>query len=521
MLLLLVAAAGCQPLPTARYTGPTNPLSAIEAAEPAVVRGQNGYDPQGLWQGYAAPPASQQRIAAPPADTRNLPPGTPGTVSYPATQPANPSAPPGTNSGRFRAAAPPRGTAGGNFAPGDVGGSIPVQGNVQPLPVVADPAVGADGAIFGNPLPPPGAVLGPADLPEADIDVRVEETETGRFMFGVGINSDAGVTGQIVIDERNFDLFRPPRRFGEILDGTAFRGAGQGFRVEAIPGDQVQRYVVNFTEPYLFDTNVSFNVSGFYYDRIFEDWDEQRLGGRIGLGYRLTPDLSLAASVSAEQIEISDPRLTTSPQLNAAVGDHDLYSGSLTMTYDTRDVPFNPTEGSMLELSFEQTFGSFDYPKAEFDYRRYFLIAQRPDGSGRHVLAMQLRAGFTGSQTPVFENFFAGGHSTIRGFDFRGASPVENSVRVGGEFLVLGSVEYRFPLTADDMLGAVTFVDFGTVEEDIAIRDDNFRVAPGVGLRIAIPAMGPAPIALDFAFPIASAPFDDEEIFSFFVGFGR
>jgi outer membrane protein insertion porin family len=46
-------------------------------------------------------------------------------------------------------------------------------------------------------------------------------------------------------------------------------------------------------------------------------------------------------------------------------------------------------------------------------------------------------------------------------------------------------------------------------------------VAPGFGLRIAIPMMGPAPIALDFAFPISSEPGDDRQVFSFFVGINR
>ena len=49
------------------------------------------------------------------------------------------------------------------------------------------------------------------------------------------------------------------------------------------------------------------------------------------------------------------------------------------------------------------------------------------------------------------------------------------------------------PLTADDMIKAVAFCDYGTVEQDISIDKDNFRVAPGFGFRIAVPALGPAP----------------------------
>ena len=33
--------------------------------------------------------------------------------------------------------------------------------------------------------------------------------------------------------------------------------------------------------------------------------------------------------------------------------------------------------------------------------------------------------------------------------------------------------------------------------------------------------MGPAPIALDFAFPVLKADIDDEQVFSFFIGLQR
>jgi len=78
-----------------------------------------------------------------------------------------------------------------------------------------------------------------------------------------------------------------------------------------------------------------------------------------------------------------------------------------------------------------------------------------------------------------------------------------------------------FPITADDMLKGVVFCDYGTIEEEIKVEGDDFRVAVGAGLRVSIPAMGPAPIALDFAIPIAREDTDRIQNFSFFVGFGR
>ena len=355
----------------------------------------------------------------------------------------------------------------------------------------------------------------------ADLVVNVQEQQTGRFMFGVGVNSDAGLTAQVVVDEYNFDWKRFPHSVDDILNGTAWRGGGQRLRIEAIPGSVLQRYLVNFTEPYLFDSRVSLNLSGFLYDRRYFDWDEQRLGGRIGLGYRITPDLSISSNMRLENVNIRDPRVRGVEQLEAVLGDNSLYSGRMALTHDTRDSPFAATEGHLLELSFEYVFGTFEYPRGVVDYRRYFLLSERPDGSGRHTLGTSIRLGLSGEDTPLYENFFAGGYSTIRGFRFRGASPKDDDVVVGGRLSLLGSVEYMFPVTADDMLKGVVFCDYGTVEEEVEIHKDDFRVAVGAGLRVAIPAMGPAPIALDLAVPIAREQTDQIQNFSFFVGFGR
>jgi outer membrane protein insertion porin family len=371
--------------------------------------------------------------------------------------------------------------------------------------------------LFPNPSYAP--VEAPALDPTLPLEVQVEETQTGRFMVGVGVNSEAGVVGSVVVDEQNFDISRFPRGFEDFRNGTAFRGAGQRFRLELLPGSEVQRYLVNFQEPYLWDTPISLGLSGFYYDRRFEDWDEERLGGRVSGGYQLTPDLSATLAYRGENVNVHDPRTPTPPELAEVVGDNALHGFKFTLAHDTRDSAFLPTQGHYIETGFEQVVGSFDYPRATGDFRKYFLMRERPDGSGRHVLSVGTRLGFSGSNTPIYDNFFAGGFSTLRGYDFRGASPRSMGVTVGGQFMWLNSVEYLLPVTADDMLRAVAFCDFGTVEPEVEIND--FRVAPGIGLRITVPALGPAPIALDFAFPINSAPEDDEQIFSFSIGLLR
>ncbi len=353
------------------------------------------------------------------------------------------------------------------------------------------------------------------------LNPRVEETRTGRFMLSVGVNSDAGVLGSIVLEEQNFDITRWPSSWYDIRNGTAWRGAGQRFRVEAVPGTRVQRYTINFEEPYLFDTNVSLGLSGFYFTRNYYEWDEERTGGRVALGYQFTPDLSGSVAFRGAEITVTDPIRNDLDELNEVLGNNTLLGVRSQLAYDTRDSSFLATEGYYIELGFEQVFGTFEYPRADVEVRRYFTLHERPDGSGRHVLALNGRAGWSGDDTPIYEHFFIGGFTTIRGFDFRGASPSRLGVFVGGEFQLLASAEYMFPITADDMIRGVVFVDSGTVEPKIDEWTDNFRVAPGFGLRITVPAMGPAPIALDLAVPIMREGTDDIRNFNFSVGWTR
>ncbi len=383
--------------------------------------------------------------------------------------------------------------------------------------VFPDRPMPGDASVFSD--RPPDEI--PLELP---LEPQVEEARTGRLLFSVGVNSDAGVMGSAIIEEQNFDWTRWPRSWRDIIEGRAWRGAGQRFRLEAVPGTRVHRYMVSFSDPYFMNRNVTFGLSGFYYRRDYYEYLEERIGGRVVFGYQFTHDLSGTVAYRGSDIKISDPISTPwgiPPTINAAVGTNILHGFEIALTHDTRDNSFLPTEGHFFQIAFEQVIGTYDYPRVELDYRRYFALRQRPDGSGRHVLGLASRFAVTGDETPVYDHYFAGGTSSLRGFDYRGASPREYGIAVGGHCLLLASAEYMFPITADDMVRGVIFCDTGTVEPTIDSWDQRYRVSLGFGLRLVIPAMGPAPIAFDFGFPISEEPGDDNRVFNFFIGFLR
>ena len=355
---------------------------------------------------------------------------------------------------------------------------------------------------------------------QADGNVFVTEAQTGRLSFGVGVNSNSGVVGSIVLEENNFDIKRFPRGFEDVRNGTAFRGAGQQFRLEAVPGNIVSRYLVSWTDPYFMDTPYSVGVSGFFFNRFYRDWRENRLGGRVTVGRQLDERWSLIGSVRLESVDILNPTVPTPPLLTQALGTSFLSTGRVAVAYDTRDSQFLPRSGEYVTAGYEQAFGEYNYPRFDGEAHKYFSLFPRPDGGGGHVLSFGLQAAWTGSDTPIFEHYFAGGFQSLRGFSFRGVSPVDGRVRVGGRWMMLGGAEYLIPVTADESLGVVGFTDFGTVEAT-SVSLKNMRLTVGAGLRVTIPLMGPAPIAIDFGFPILKESFDDTRVFNFSVGVTR
>ncbi len=366
-------------------------------------------------------------------------------------------------------------------------------------------------------IKPSVSVLDTEDSEFKDIYIRLQEGQTGSLLFGLGVNSDAGFNGSIVLNERNFDILRPPTSFEDFFSGRAFRGAGQEFRAEAVPGNQLQRYTVQWREPFLFDSPYGLTVGGYYYTRYFNEYKEERLGSRVTVNRRLNPYWSASGGVRVENVAVDNVPFFAPVDFTSAAGDNFLLGLRAGVTRDTRDSYLRPTEGSLLELGFEQVLGDYQFPVVNVEGNKYFTTYQRPDGSGRHVLAMRSQLGLAGSEVPVYERFYAGGFRSMRGFEFRGVGPFENGFNKGGDFIFLNSLEYQIPLLANDQVYAVAFIDSGTVEPSLSL--DTYRVAAGAGLRLVVPMLGPVPIALDFGFPLVKGENDRTQVFSFWVGF--
>lgn len=356
-----------------------------------------------------------------------------------------------------------------------------------------------------------------------DVLIEVEETNTGNLNIGAAVDSDAGLTGRVTVQQRNFDIFDTPQSWGDLLNGEAFRGAGQTARVEVLPGTRYQTYAASLTEPALFESDYSGTAAVSYRTRNFSQYDERRYGTRFTLARRFGTRWVGNAWTRIENVELSDLE-DDSPTDFYDVADASWLAGfGVSLTRTDVDDRTRPTRGSRVELSLEQVAGDFTFTR--FSAEHYMFFTVREDILGRRtVLSMKTAAGIVPQgqdETPTYERFYLGGRS-FRGFDFRGISPrgVRNDngepsdEAVGGTWSFFWGLELEQPLY-EELLAAVVFIDTGTVEEDVGF--DAYRVSVGVGLRVFVPALSQVPIAFDFGFPIVKQDEDEEQLFSFSI----
>ncbi len=173
---------------------------------------------------------------------------------------------------------------------------------------------------------------------------------------------------------------------------------------------------------------------------------------------------------------------------------------SASIVTDTRNDPVDPRSGRFgivdAEWSASVLGSRAPYIKGLAQQYVYFPIA------GEVVLAAALRAG--GAVTigadepallPITTRFFAGGATTHRGFRLDQAGPVDSGgFPLGGNLLLLGNLEVRFPLFRD--LRAAVFSDHGGVYSEVgSFRLPDLNHAVGVGLRYQTPL---GPIRFDY-----------------------
>lgn len=358
-----------------------------------------------------------------------------------------------------------------------------------------------------------GIVASPGDGERTqDLAVDVKEGKTGQLSFGAGFSSIDGFIGFAEISQSNFDIKNFPY----------FTGAGQKLRLRAELGFEKQDFLLSFTEPYFMGKRLAAGTDLYVRtsEYLSDYFNEQRIGGDLRLGKEFGQFVRGDLVYKLENVDLYDVPDDASEQIKADEGNTLISSVSFGLTRDTRDSLTFPRRGAMSSVTaeFAGLGGDAQFFKLEATGSQYFVPIERfPEHVVRILGSAGVAGPYTGSgEIPLSERFFLGGGDTIRGFDYRDVGPRDvNDEPIGGDAMLMGSLEYTFPLISK--IRGAAFFDAGNVYEKPSDFMDGIVASVGMGVRLNLPV---GPIKLDYGIPVITDEWTEGEngAFSFNVG---
>src|SRR4028118_995413 len=322
-----------------------------------------------------------------------------------------------------------------------------------------------------------------------DINViyNIQERSARSFGVSASLSDDIGVAVPLSYTDRTFA--RNPQRL----------------EVELQPSLRGIQYDVEFVSPYLAAPDrLGYSVRAFGDRRISEIFNkdidlpngnrirEIRMGGNLRFT-RPLGDWQSTLGLNYTNISTRDRNLNIArrdelgnPLTFSGTGVDELYTVSFNLMLDRRDNPFNPTSGSILSLSTEQSIplgrGNIVSNRLLANYIQYVpvtLLGRFESEALPEMLAFNLQAGTVTGDLPPTEAFRLGGRNSVRTYD---------SGDIGsGRSYFLASGEYRFPVGRD--VGGVIFVDFASdlgTGDNILGKPASVRDKPGTGAGVGV-----------------------------------
>jgi outer membrane protein insertion porin family len=341
-----------------------------------------------------------------------------------------------------------------------------------------------------------------------DLTLELKEARTGTFNAGLQVDPQNSLAGVVRLSQQNVGGTGQTVSL-DYLQTTQGGGASVG---------------VDYVNPF-FDTR-STALSVGIYSRVLYRFNnffnqnaptannnifERRTGGTVGLARPISETETFGTSFRFENSRTFNQ--ATINQDGFIQQDGEVAGLSFAYTADRRDLITDPSRGSFLRvetepgnaritrvsgaIADESLLGSHNFVKAAIEYRGYFSD-QPPRGRNepdapRRVLAVRARYGVISGTIPFFEQYFAGGANTLRGYD---------EDRFWGRNQLITSVEYRYPLQRS--FNVVTFVDYGgawggygAINNFEQSRTLRLNLGYGVGISFRTPL---GPIRVDFGF---------------------
>ncbi|MDP0563347.1 MAG: outer membrane protein assembly factor BamA [Candidatus Endonucleobacter sp. (ex Gigantidas childressi)] len=367
----------------------------------------------------------------------------------------------------------------------------------------------------------------PGTIDQLDVNYAVEEQPSGSITASVGYSQSDGLL------------------FGGSISQSNFLGTGNKVSLGLNKSDISQLYHFSFTDPYYTVDGVSRGFGAYFRNSNYKDSDISNYsadswGTDVRFGYPLSETQSINFSLGVEGTKISTGTYTSTVITDylKVEGDNFVnYKASLSWSESELNKGLLPTRGFSQSVSLQAAVPGSSITFYKLIYRGQYFQPLTETLTAR----ISTRLGYGGAygkttDMPFFENFYAGGFGSIRGYkdNTLGPKAQENKVdgdwnSTGGNAVAEGSLEILFalPFIKDQRsFRTSVFLDFGNVfdtscnkksgsYECVKPKLDEIRYSAGIGVTWVTPL---GPLTFSLAQALNNKDRDETQIFQFSLG---
>ena len=351
----------------------------------------------------------------------------------------------------------------------------------------------------------------PGTTDQVDVNYSVTEQSSGSITAGLGYAQTSGLLFNVSISQDNF--------------------LGSGKRVSFAFNNSDINTVYNFSyvNPYYTVDGVSRGFGLFFRETEADeanlsDYSTDSFGGNVSFGIPINEYDTIRFNAEYENLELK--KTNSSPdEVTDFIDDHGDQYNTLRLTgswsHDTRNKAIFADKGGLQRFVVEASVpgSELEYYKIDYRQQRYVPLTKNL------TLEMSADIGFGDGygdfdKLPFFENYFAGGVRSVRGFDDNTLGPLDsNNNPIGGSMKLVGGAELFFPvpfLEASNSYRMSAFFDIGNVYDGVDSFDaSDLRYSVGLG-GIWLSPMGP--LAVSIGFPLNDESEDEVQNFQFTFG---
>ncbi len=351
----------------------------------------------------------------------------------------------------------------------------------------------------------------PGTTDQLDVNYSVKETSSGSVTAGVGFSQSSGFLFNASVQQNNF--LGSGKRVGFTFDNSS---------VNTI-------YSYSYVNPYWTVDGISRGFGAFYRETDaseanLSDYSTDTRGLDINFGIPVNEYDTIRFSGGYRGLDLTStafsPRYVTDFE--------DTYGnsfGDLVVTAswrrDSRNKVLFPDSGSLQSIALESTVpgSGLEYYKVDYTQQQFLQLTRDLTLGLKGRLAYGDGYGDFATM-PFFENFFAGGIRSVRGFEDNTLGPQDQfGEAIGGSFLTVFNAEIIFPVPFAESANSTrlsAFVDIGNVFEDFNTFDaGELRYSAGLAGVWASPL---GPISVSLGFPLNAKSGDEEQKFQFTIG---